>query len=128
MLNYAGLDSYGTFKITGTTFIWTDVCSLRSETDQCKRFTYSVMWAALLKNSLALEKKEVENETDEESACQPRWSPRYTAQSRKPAAPVSKVNGAHRQCCHRAAPPDLSSSPPILRLAHPVLPFFECVQ
>lgn len=62
---------------------------------------------------------------DDESVRQPSWLPRYTTETRKPAAPVSKVNAAHRECCHRPAPPDLSSSPPIVRLSHPLPPFFE---
>lgn len=62
---------------------------------------------------------------DDESVRQPSWLPRYATETRKPAAPVSKVNAAHRECCHRPAPPDLSSSPPIVRLSHPLPPFFE---
>lgn len=60
---------------------------------------------------------------DDESVRQPSWLPRYTTETRKPAAPVSKVNAAHRECCHRPAPPDLSSSPPMVRLSHPLPPF-----
>lgn len=66
------------------------------------------------------------NAMDDESVRQPSWLPRYTTETRKPAAPVSKVNAAHRECCHRPAPPELSSSPPIVRLPHPLPPFFEC--
>lgn len=65
---------------------------------------------------------------DEESVRQPSWSPRYTTESRKPVAPVSKVNAAHQECCHRPAPPDLSSSLPIVHLAHPLRPFLKCVR
>lgn len=67
------------------------------------------------------------NAMDDESVRQPSWLPRYTTETRKPAAPVSKVNAAHQECCHRPVPPDLSSSPPIVRLPHPLPPFFECV-
>lgn len=67
------------------------------------------------------------NAMDDKSVRQPSWLPRYTTETRKPAAPVSKVNAAHRECCHCPAPPDPSSSPPIVRLSHPLPPFFECV-